>query len=180
MTELLERIGRQPGAVAELVPLVYDELRQLAHTRLRHEASFRAPDTTSLVHEVYLRLVRSPSPSWKDRSHFFAAASEAMRRVLVDLARERNAAKRGGGQVVLELRETDSVRDLRADDILAVDHALEQLEGHDAQIANVVKLRFFAGLTVDETAQALELSPRSVNRLWTAGRAWLQREIRRG
>ena len=180
VTELLAAMSAgRPEAMDQLIVVVYDELRRLARSRLAREHSAQAPETTSLVHQAYVRLATAARSDWRDRSHFLAAASEAMRRVLVDLARERCADKRGGGRQPLALAELGPIRDVRASDLLDIDHALSRLERRDSDLATVVKLRYFAGLSVEETARATETSPRTIDRQWAAARAWLQREIKR-
>jgi RNA polymerase sigma factor (TIGR02999 family) len=181
VTRILEAIGSgDPAAEERLLPAVYAELRMLARARLRAERATHAPQPTSLVHEAYLRLVGDDDSAWRNRAHFFAAAGEAMRRVLVDQARERGALKRGGDRQRVTLHEASASDSPLSEDLLAVDQALGRLETRDRSMAAVVKLRYFAGLTVPETAEAMDLPPRTVNRLWTAARAWLQREMARG
>jgi RNA polymerase sigma factor (TIGR02999 family) len=180
VTRLLDAVAAgDPGAAERLLPLVYDELRRLARARLAGERRPGAAQPTSLVHEAYLRLVGDRSTPWRNRAYFFGAAGEAMRRILVDRARERRALKRGGD---LD-RETfdDDLASIETDPdvVLAIDQALARLEQRDRVMADVVKLRYFVGLTVPETADALDTSPRTVNRAWTAARAWLQRELKR-
>jgi RNA polymerase sigma factor (TIGR02999 family) len=165
-------------AADELLPLVYAELRRLARSRMAREKHAHSVQPTSLVHQAYLRLIGDNQPNWEGRGHFFAAAAEAMRRILIEKARQRASLKRGG-----DLRRTGYDDDVlpasqqSPEDLLALDAALDGLEAKDPAMANVVKLRYFAGLTVEETAEALGLSPRSVNRQWTAARAWLRREM---
>jgi len=181
VTRLLEAISAgEAGAVDELLPRVYDELRRLARIRMVGERDAGGHQPTSLVHEAYLRLVGPVQTRFKNRAHFFGAAGEAMRRILVDRARERGAQKRGGDRRQVTLDDRAAGMTPPVDDVLAVDHALQKLEVKDAAMAVVVKLRYFAGLTVEETAEALDSSPRTVNRQWTAARAWLQRELKSG
>lgn len=161
----------------ELLPLVYAELRRLARSRMAREKHAHSVQPTSLVHQAYLRLLGDEHPHWEGRGHFFAAAAEAMRRILIERARQRASLKRGGNLRRVEYDEEQAVFDAEGLDMLALDAALEQLEAQDAAMANVVKLRYFAGLTVPETAEVMGISPRSVNRLWTASRAWLHREM---
>ncbi len=161
----------------ELLPLVYAELRRLARARMAQEKHAHSVQPTSLVHQAYLRLVGDRSPQWEGRGHFFAAAAEAMRRILVEKARQRASLKRGGDMQRVELDEAMASAKPRPEELLSLDAALDGLESQDLTMARVVKLRYFAGLTVPETADALDLSPRSVNRLWTAARAWLRREM---
>jgi RNA polymerase sigma factor (TIGR02999 family) len=164
-------------AADELLPLVYAELRRLARSRVAREKHAHSVQPTSLVHQAYLRLLGDRQPNWEGRGHFFAAAAEAMRRILIERARQRASLKRGGDLQRVEFDEEQALADTRGLDLLALDAALDRLEAQDSEMANVVKLRYFAGLTVPETAEALGVSPRSVNRLWTASRAWLHREM---
>ena len=174
MQRLLDRIQTGSAAgVDELLPLVYEELRVLARARLAREWSDDVPQTTSLVHDAYLRLVGERELRWESRTHFFATAGEAMRRILIERARRRHAFKRGGGRRRVTLEDDAAVGQARSADLLALDEALGRLEEGDEAMANVVKLRYFAGLTIPETADALGLSPRTVTRMWTAARAWL-------
>lgn len=178
VTRLLEQVAAgEQSATEELLPLVYDELRKLARARLARE-SRATSEPTSLVHDAYVRLAGSGETAWQNRAHFFAAAGEAMRRILIERARSRKRQKRGGGQRPITLDE----RLLNGDEppteeLLTLDRALERLESHDRTMSEVVKLRYFAGLTVSETAEALDVSVRTVNRRWTAARAWLYREL---
>ena len=181
VTRLLDAVaGGEEGAADRLLPLVYDELRRLARARLSRERHPEAPQPTSLVHEAYLRLIGSDALRHGNRSYFFAAAGEAMRRILVDRARERLAQKRGGDRERVTLDEQVDGASHEATQVLAVHEALALLERKDAAMADVVRLRYFAGLTIPETAEALGTSPRTINRLWTAAHVWLRREIRRG
>jgi RNA polymerase sigma factor (TIGR02999 family) len=160
------------------MPQVYDELRRLAGNYLRHERPGQTLQATALVHEAYLRLFGNAAAEWPDRAYFFGAAAEAMRRVLVDAARARLAKKRGGDAARVEL--ADDVADERPEarvDLLALDEALTRLEQQDVRMAGIVKLRYFVGLSVDDTAAALALSRRTVLREWTAAKAWLHREL---
>jgi RNA polymerase sigma factor (TIGR02999 family) len=179
VTRLLAAVGGGDRDASErLLERVYEELRGLARVRLASERSRQAPQPTSLVHEAYLRLVGSGGEDWKNRAYFFAAAGEAMRRVLVDQARERAAAKRGGGMRRVPLQDDAAVSHPSADTVLAVDRSLERLQQRDPRMAQVAKLRWFAELSVRETAEAMDLPPRTVDRLWSAARAWLQRDMR--
>ena len=164
-------------ASEELLPLVYDELRQLARIRMARETPGQTLQPTALVHEAYLRLVQSDDLGWEGRGHFFAAAAEAMRRILIERARKRAAARHGGLAERTVLTDIAVDPDVEPETLIAVDDALTKLESIDADMARVVKLRYFAGLSVDETADALGISPRGVNRHWTSARAWLQREL---
>lgn len=178
ITELLTQIrqGRRQAA-DELLPIVYEELRKLARARMAREQPGQTLQATALVHEAYLRLVADADPRWENRAHFFAAAAEAMRRILVERARRKSRVKHGGGQLRASLNESAAARAADAVDVVAVDQALSRLEQLDEQMAQLVTLRYFGGLEVDEAAAVMNLSPRSVNRLWTAARAWLQTEL---
>ena len=161
-----------------LVPVVYDELRALARAQLRHERPDHSLQATALVHEAYLRLLGGNQPPWNDRSHFFRAAAEAMRRILIEHARKRGRIKRGGKRVRVELSSVDLASEQDLDEILALDDAFQRLEEQDSKAADVVRLRFFAGLSVEETAKAMDLSERTVKREWAFARAWLYDALR--
>ncbi len=168
-----------PRAARELLPLVYDELRRLAAQRLTQEKPGQTLQATALVHEAYLRLVGdNPQQPWNSRGHFFAAAAEAMRRILVEQARRRHAAKRGGQLGREELQEALIAAPEPAEDVLAVSDALEQLATIDPAAAQLVRLRFFAGLTMSEAAEVLGMSVRSAHDLWAYARSWLRRQMR--
>jgi RNA polymerase sigma factor (TIGR02999 family) len=168
-----------PLAAERLLPLVYDELRKLAAARLAHENSGQTLTATALVHEAYLRLVDVPqAQSWNGRGHFFAAAAEAMRRILVDQARRRNAAKRGGTAGCEELHESEVAAPSPSEELLSVNDVLDNLAEIDPVAANLVKLRFFVGLNMCETAAALGMSVRSAHDVWTYARSWLHQRIR--
>ncbi|HXG08525.1 MAG TPA: ECF-type sigma factor [Gemmataceae bacterium] len=182
MTEVTRILGRieqgDPHAAEQLLPLVYDELRKLAAQKLAQEKPGQTLQATALVHEAYLRLVNvEQAQHWNSRGHFFAACAEAMRRILVDRARQKKSRKRGGARARAELREDAVAAPEESDEILAVNEALDRLAAADPQAAELVKLRYFAGLSIEETAQALKISPRSADRLWAYARAWLQRAI---
>ncbi len=176
--ELLERISNgNKEAEAALIPLVYGELRRIAARLMRGEGPNHTLQTTALVHEAYLRLARPQGTAWKDRAHFFAVAATIMRRILVDHARARKAEKRGGSPP-LPLDLIEPVVSLEEpDQILAIDAALSRLAELDDRQSRIVELRFFAGMTVEETASALEISPRTVKREWQLARAWLYGEL---
>jgi RNA polymerase sigma factor (TIGR02999 family) len=164
-------------AAAQLLPLVYDELRQLAAHKLAHETPGQTLQPTALVHEAYLRLVGGDRPqSYRDRSHFFAAAATAMRRILIDNARRKQTGKRGGG------RQRQPLEDLAApepdEELLALDGALQKLAAADPVKAQLVELRYFAGLTGEQAAEVLGISPSTADRHWAYARAWLQAEVR--
>jgi|SRR5579884_969839 len=165
-------------AAEQLLPLIYDELRKLAAQKLTQEKPGQTLEATALVHEAYLRLVdTAKAQHWNSRGHFFAAAAEAMRRILVENVRRKESLKRGGGRVRKSLDEENLVVAEEPDELLALDEALEQLTVSDPQAAEVVKLRYFAGLTVPQTAEVLGVSPRTVDSLWAFARAWLLRKI---
>ncbi len=161
----------------ELLPLVYQELRQLALSRMAAEKAGQTLQPTALVHEAYLRLVGRPDAKWDGRGHFFAAAAEAMRRILIERARRRNALKHGGGKQRVELERLEVADEQRADELLALDEALDELEKHDPDAARLVKLRYFAGLSHQEAAEAMGVSRRVADRLWALARAWLYQRI---
>jgi RNA polymerase sigma factor (TIGR02999 family) len=164
-------------ALDKLTPLVYEELRRQASRYLRRERRGHSLQTTALINEAYLRLIDARDVHWQDRAHFFAIAANLMRRVLVDHARRRDAEKRGGSALRLTLDEALAVTKETDVDLLAIDEALDRLAKIDPQQARVVELRFFSGFTVDETAAALGISPKTVKRDWSVARAWLCREI---
>jgi RNA polymerase sigma factor (TIGR02999 family) len=172
-----------PRAADELLPLVYDELRRLAAQRLAHEAPGQSLQPTALVHEAYVRLVEgerrgSSMPAWNSRGHFYAAAAEAMRRILIDNARRKHSRKRGGRLARRDIDQLDVAAPENSDEVLALDEALTRLAAADQQAAEVVRLRFFAGLPLTDVADVLGISPRTTDRLWAYARAWLHREIR--
>jgi len=164
----------------ELIPLVYDELRQLAAQKMAHESPGQTLQATALVHEAWLRLGGDRQPAWENRSHFFAAAAEAMRRILIDRARSRLAVRHGAGARRVNLESVEQAMEADDDSMVAVHEALEQLARHDAAKAELVKLRFFAGLTMEQAARVLGLSEATAKRHWAYARAWLYREINRG
>lgn len=161
-----------------LMPLVYDELRALADRSLRRERSGHTLQGTALVHEAYLRLIDQRRVRWQDRAHFFAVAAQVMRRILVDHARRHGAAKRGGGTPTLPLGDVAASMPVPDIDLLALDQMLDRLAALDVRQSRIVELRFFGGLTVEETAEALRLSPSTVKNEWSMARAWLYREWR--
>jgi RNA polymerase sigma factor (TIGR02999 family) len=179
VTRLLDAAAAgDPRAAAELLPLVYDELRQLAAARMASEAPDHTLQPTALVHEAYLRLVGGADrPGWDGRGHFFAAAAEAMRRILVEAARRKHALKHGGGRGRAACDLANLADPERPAEVLAVDEALTALADDDAQAADLVRLRYFVGLSVPEAARLLNLSTRSAERLWAYARAWLRRAI---
>lgn len=178
ITELLQQWhGGNSGAFDELVPRIYQELRAIAANLLRGERQGHLLDTGALVHEAYLRLVDQTRMSWHDRGHFFAAAATAMRRVLVDQARRRLAGKRGGGAFHEDLEQAVTLAVEPELDVLDVHDALVDLAAFDADLARLVELRYFAGLTLEETAEVMQVSPQTVSRDWTVARAWLSRRL---
>ncbi len=182
ITQILERLGRgEPQAARALLPLVYDELRRLAARKLGREAPGHTLNATALVHEAYVRLVgRNPEQAWDGRGHFFAAAAESMRRILVENARRKRRLRHGGDLVRQNVDPDLVVAPEPSDQLLAVSEALDRLAQTDATSAELVKLRYFAGLSIPQAADILGMSPRSADRLWSYARAWLRREIRPG
>lgn len=179
ITLLLERAqGGDPLAAEELLPLVYGELRQLASAKMAREASGHTLQPTALVHEAWLRLVRTPDQSWNNRAHFFRTAAECMRRVLIDNARRKQQIRHGGGQERLPLDSLEIPETLDRSRLLELDEALRQLAARDATKADIVKLRFFVGLENHEIAELLGVSERTVERSWRFAKAWLLAELR--
>jgi len=168
------------ASVETLLPIIYDELRRLARQQMAQEPPGQTLQPTALVHEVYLRLAGDKPDGWASRAQFFAAAAEAMRRILVERARARRAEKRGGGRRGFSLQELDAVVEPDPDEMIALDEALGRLEAEDPRMGDVVKLRYFAGLTVDEIAVTLAISPRTVHREWDTAKAWLRVEVEKG
>lgn len=180
VTRILSAIEQgDPSAAEQLLPLVYEELRRLAAEKMREERPGQTLQATALVHEAYIRLVDvEKAQHWDSRGHFFAAAAEAMRRILVDNARRKASSKRGGSLERHVFEEAKVTTPDHADELLALDEALTQLAEVDAVSAELVKLRFFAGLTTDQAAEALGMSPRSAYYAWTYARSWLHRRLR--
>ena len=180
-TRLINAIDKgDPHAARQLLPLVYDELRKLAVQRMAEEKAGQTLQATALVHEAYLRLVDVDHvQQFNSRGHFFAAAAEAMRRILIESARKKKAQKRGGGWCRNEIIDVALAVDSGGDQLFAVDDALSKLAGEDAEAANLVELRFFAGLTLPQAAEMLDISLRTANRQWSYARAWLRRELDR-
>lgn len=182
---LLQWSAGDARALSQLMPLVYAELRRIARAQLRREARAHAIEPTALVHEVYLRLVDQDRAGWQNRAQFYAVAAQLMRRVIVDQARARQAGKRGGSAVHVVLQDVDALAAApegggdaaHAADVLAVDQALDRLAALDPDQARVIELRFFAGMTVAETAHVLGRSPRTIKREWRLAKAWLHREL---
>jgi len=178
VTEILTAIDQ--GALAradELLPLVYEELRKLAAARMAQESPGQTLQPTALVHEAWLRLVGDANPKFDGRAHFFAAAAEAMRRILIDNARRKRALRHGGGQARVDIQDVEIAAAARDDELLAVHEALDKLAAEDNGLAELVKLRFFVGLTNKEAAEVLGVSEPTVERRWAFARAWLYREI---
>lgn len=179
VTRIIEQIqAGSSDATQALLPMVYEELRQLAANRMQHERDNHTLTPTALVHEAYLRLTGKPDDvKWNGQGHFFAAASEAMRRILIDHARKKNATKRGGKNHKFDLAESWLVLETGPTELIELDDALTALERADAEAALLVKLRFFAGMTNDQAAEHLKCSPRKADMLWAFARSWLKREL---
>lgn len=175
LLEAAER-GEARGA-ADLIPLVYEELRRLAAYHLASEKPGQTLQATALVHEAYLQMVNSGQDRWENRRHFFGAAAEAMRRILVDNARRKGARKRGGGFERVDVDQVDVAVPLPPKEVLMVDAALESLAQADPQAAHLVKLRFFVGMTLHEAAELMGISTRTADRMWALAKAWLQRAL---
>ena len=179
VTLMLQELDRSDqNVVSKLVPLLYDELRRLASHYLRRERPNHTLQTTALVHEAYLRLMDQSGVEWKNRSHFFGVASQLMRRILVDYARSRHAAKRAGDLAQVSLEGVVVVGGENLGDLLALDEILTRFSAVDSQQAKIVELRVFGGLTVEEIAEVIGVSPATVKREWTLAKAWLTRELR--
>lgn len=177
VTEILSAINQGQARADELLPLVYEELRKLATARMTQESPGQTLQPTALVHEAWLRVVGDGSPKFDGRGHFFAAAAEAMRRILIDNARRKRALRHGGGQARVDIHEVEIAAPGSEDELLAVHEALEKLAAEDAGLAELVKLRFFVGLTNKEAGEILGISEPTVERRWSFARAWLYREI---
>jgi RNA polymerase sigma factor (TIGR02999 family) len=179
VTQILSQIESGDSSAAEqLLPLLYDELRKLAVQKLAHEKSEQTLQATALVHEAYIRLVDvEQAQHWNSRGHFFGAAAEAMRRILVENARRQAREKHGGGRSREDLEPSQLAAPEISGDLLALDEALERLAVHDPQSAELVKLRYFAGLTIPQTAEILGVSPRKADFIWAFARSWLRREM---
>jgi RNA polymerase sigma factor (TIGR02999 family) len=180
VTQILSAIEQgDKGKADQLFPLVYDALRELAAAKLAHEAPGQTLQPTALVHEAYLKLVETEAQRWNGRGHFFAAAAEAMRRILVDRARKKQSVKHGGGRAREPLDEASVMAPEVGEDLVALDEALELLAVRDAEAAELVKLRFFAGLTSAEAAEALGISPRTADRAWAFARVFMLAELKK-
>ncbi len=164
-------------ALEQLTPLVYDELHRLAHQHMRREQGGHILQTSALINEAYLRLVDRPRIQWESRGHFFGIAARLMRRILIDDARKRNSAKRGGSLIQIPVEDLENQADEQAVSVIAVDEALNKLEAIDPRHSQIVELRFFGGLTIEETANVLKVSPGTVMRDWTFARAWLRSQM---
>jgi RNA polymerase sigma factor (TIGR02999 family) len=181
VTRMLNAIeGGDAQATDELLPLVYEELRLLAAQKLSHEKPGQTLQATALVHEAYLRLLGSEARSWDNKGHFFVAAAEAMRRILVENARRKGCLKRGGGRRRIDLDVVSLAIETQAEDLIALDEALARLAAEDLKAAEVIKLSYFGGLSLEEAAEALGISRRSAYRYWAFARAWLFEELTGG
>jgi RNA polymerase sigma factor (TIGR02999 family) len=180
VTQILERVEQGDGKAAEeLLPLVYDELRKLAAAKMTHEAAGQTLQATALVHEAWLRLVGAPAQDWNSRNHFFMAAAQAMRRILIERARQKSRLKRGGDQQRVPLEELDLATNADTETLLLVEEAMERLAVADPVKAKLVELRFFTGLSLAEAGQVLGISEPTAKRYWAYARAWLFQEIER-
>lgn len=178
VTQMLADLSAgKPEALDGLMPIVYDKLRAIAHNQLRRERSGHTLTTTALVNEAYLKLVNINRVQWQDRAHFFAVCARAMRRILVNYAEMKKANKRGGGQPHVEFHDVMALAKTRSDELLALDEALDRLEKLNERRCRVVEYRFFGGMSIEETARTLEISPATVKREWAMARAWLNREL---
>jgi RNA polymerase sigma factor (TIGR02999 family) len=175
---LVDNVRRgDPEALATLMPLVYDEMRRLARSYLRRERPGQTLQATALVHEVYMRLLQDAQLSWENRAHFFGIAARSMRQILIERSRARNAAKRGGDQVRVTLDPGLVAVPSQGVDLEVLDDALTRLAAFDTELAEVVEIRFFGGLSIEEAAEALKVSPATIKRRWTVARAWLARDL---
>jgi RNA polymerase sigma factor (TIGR02999 family) len=181
VTRILTAIEQgDPRAADELLPAVYQELRRLAAQKLSRERPGQTLQATALVHEAYIRLVGAEGRNWRSRTHFFAAAAEAMRRILIENARRKQRLKRGGGRQRVDLEDADLAIDEPSTDLVALDEALAKLAEDDTVVAELVKIRYFAGLTLAQAAELLGISRRTADRYWAYARAWLYQEITKG
>jgi RNA polymerase sigma factor (TIGR02999 family) len=178
VTQVLQAIARsEEGASEKLLPLVYAELRRLAGARMSHEMAGQTLQPTALVHEAWLRLVNDGDRTWQNRAHFFGAAAEAMRRILIERARHRSRLKHGGGQARLNIEDLELAQTTPDDKVLLVDEALARLKVEDPELERIVVLKFFGGLSNEEVAETVGLSKRTLDRQWAYARAWLFRNI---
>jgi RNA polymerase sigma factor (TIGR02999 family) len=179
ITQILQAIGRsESGAAEQLLPLVYEDLRRLATARMANELSGQTLQPTALVHEAWLRLVTDEDRTWQNRAHFFGAAAEAMRRILIEKARRKSRLKHGGGQAQFNIEDLELADSTPDDKVLLINEALEILEAQDPESARIVVLKFFGGLTRQEVAESLKISERMADRQWAYAKAWLLRHIR--
>ena len=180
VTRILNQAQRgDPKAADELLPLIYDELRHLAAHKMANEAGGHTLQPTALVHEAWLRLIGNENQKWDGRAHFFAAAAEAMRRILIERARRKRAVRHGGGQVAANVDELEIAAPVQDDELLAISEALDKFAARDQQKAELVKLRYFIGLTLEESAEVLGVAVPTASRWWSYSRAWLCQEIER-
>ena len=178
ITTLLEKMAAgESDAANELLPMVYDQLRSIARVRMRSESPGHTLQATALVHEVFMRLIGERKVPWQNRAHFYSTAAEAMRRTLIDHAKAKRRQKRGGAVKKVPLNVADLAHQDDPENILALDDAIRRLEEQNPEAAKIVQLRFYAGLSIDDTAAAMELSPRTVDRRWKFARAWLFKEL---
>jgi len=181
VTRILNAIEQgDPRAADELLPVVYEELRLLAARKMSRERPGQTLQATALVHEAYIRLAGSQDQDWKGRTHFFAAAAEAMRRILIENARRKGRLKHGGGRDRVEMQTSDLAIEGPSDDVIALDEALTKLAQEDQVVADLVKMRYFAGLTLEQSAEILGIARRTADRYWAYARAWLHKEIAKG
>jgi|SRR5579859_2580371 len=179
VTQILDSMAQgEPQAAEKLLPLVYEELRKLAASKMARESPGQTLQPTALVHEAWLRLSGGEGHVWNNRAHFFSAAAEAMRRILIESARRRKAIRHGGGQVRMDIQEIELAVPAGDDQLLAIDEALERFSTVDGQKAELVKLRYFIGMTIEEAARALGISEATAKRWWEYARAWLYTEVR--
>ena len=180
VTRILEAVAEgNPAAADQLLPLVYDELRKLAASKMAREAPNQTLQPTALVHEAWLRLVGAENPTFANRAHFFAAAAEAIRRILIDKARRKRAIRHGAGKEHVQLDELEIAAPTNDDEILEIDEALDKLAQQNSAEADLVKLRYFVGMTLEEAAKAMNISPRTADNYWAHAKAWLFNEIRK-
>ena len=181
ITRLLDAAGDgDPRATQKLLPLVYDQLRKAAQKQMAEERPDHTLQATALVHEAYIRLVGSHQTAWENRAHFYVAAAEAMRRILIEHARKRGRIKRGGDRNRVPLSAVYLAEEANPEEIMSVDRTIRRLEGRDSRMARIVRLRFFAGLSTKETVETLGLTDRTVRREWALARAWLHKELGEG
>ena len=180
LTRILQATARGEPEAARLLPLVYDELRQLAARKMAQESGPQTLQPTALVHEAWLRLGGDEQPAWENRTHFFCAAAEAMRRILIDRARSKQARRHGGGQQRIDVEDVEIAAPMKDNDLLAINEALDRFAQHAPQKAELVKLRYFAGMQLKEAAQVLGIAEPTAVRWWTYSKTWLYQAIREG